>query len=56
VHKLFSPKVIFGIAKQLDECDQSSPRVWPVDNEALEKDLGHDFSEAIVLHLQEEMQ
>lgn len=56
VHKLFGPKVIFGIAKQLDECDQSPPRMWPVDYETLEKDLGHDFSEAIGLYFQKEME
>ena len=30
--------------------------MWSVDNEALEEDFGHNFSEAVILHLEEEMQ
>ena len=29
--------------------------MWSVDNEALEEDFGHNFLEAVILHLEEEM-
>jgi hypothetical protein len=30
--------------------------MWPVNDKSLQQDFGRDFSEAIVLHLQEEME
>lgn len=51
MNEFLVPEIVFRVPKQFDEGDHSSPRVWPMDNESLQQDFGHDFSEAIILHL-----
>jgi hypothetical protein len=52
----FAPEVVFRVSKELDEGDEGSPRVRAMDDEAFQENLGHDFSETIVLDFEEEVE
>lgn len=55
-NKVLAPKVVFGVPEKLDERDQSTPWVRPVDNEALDEYPRHDFSEGIVAGVEEQIE
>ena len=50
-----TPKIVLGIAKQLDEGYQSSPRVRPMDNKALHEDPRNDFPERVIVGIKEQI-
>ena len=41
MHKLVIPELVHRILNQLDESDQQTPRMWPVDNQALHQHTGN---------------
>jgi hypothetical protein len=54
-HEFLTPKVKFWVTEKLDECDKSAPGVRSMNDKLFEQNLGHYFSEYVILDLNEEM-
>ena len=50
-----APKIVLGIAKQLDKGYQSAPWVRPMDNKALHKDPRDDFPKCVIVGIKEKI-
>ena len=53
--ELLGPEVVFWIAQQFDEGDQSTPWMGTVNNEAFEEDLDPAFLEPVIFDFQEKV-
>ena len=51
-----TPKIVLGIAKQLDEGYQSSPWVRPMNNKALHEDPRDDFPKSVIAGIKEKIE
>ena len=49
------PEIILRVTKQFYERHKSAPRVWTMDEEALEQDPGHNFLEVLNLDIHEQV-
>jgi len=56
VNELLVPEIVFVVAEQLNESDQSTPWMRTMDDEALQENSCHYFTEAIVLYFGKEVQ
>jgi hypothetical protein len=54
-NELSVPEIIFLIPEQFNESHKGTPRMRPVDNEALKKNLGDDLPESLIVHLVKEV-
>jgi len=54
-NEVLTPKIVLGIAKQLDEGYQSSPWVRPMDNKAFHEDPRDDFPERVIAGIKEQI-
>lgn len=51
-----TPEIILRVPEQFNECDQSPPWVWAMDDEPFKEDFRRDFLELMGLDLLEEQE
>ena len=54
-NKVFAPKVVIRVAEELDEREESPPRVGTMDDEALQKNSSDNFLKVVAFDLCEEV-